>query len=373
MDKFKKKFNLISNANKALSIFWLIAISLSIIGIAFAAAPNPGHNVTEISGGAAQGDLFYGSAVDTLSALAKNTSATRYLSNTGASNNPAWAQIDLTNGVTGILPTANGGTDMAFFTVSGPASTAKTFTFPNANATVLTTNAAVTVAQGGTGLAATADDAVFVGDSTSAVTARALPSCSGATTDKLLYNISTNTFSCGTDQSGGSSTMTTVTTKNASGLGTGANAAVALSSLTAYKVALFNIPYSITVNQLSYNVGAVTTAGTYRICVYNEAGTTKSIDVTDVPTAGLNNVTVGAVTLTPGNYYIAIGCATTCNNTVFMYTSTANTVINTSAVPTDKKEYEGLFTMTSGTCNATINPTAFTGTISHTPVIRLDN
>jgi hypothetical protein len=40
---------------------------------------------------------------------------------------------------------------MAFFTVSGPASTAKTFTFPNANATVLTDNAAVTAAQGGTG------------------------------------------------------------------------------------------------------------------------------------------------------------------------------------------------------------------------------
>jgi len=55
----------------------------------------------------AQGDLLYGSASNALSALAKNTSATRYLSNTGASNNPAWAQVDLTNGVTGVLPAAN--------------------------------------------------------------------------------------------------------------------------------------------------------------------------------------------------------------------------------------------------------------------------
>lgn len=44
--------------------------------------------------------------------------------------------IDLTAKVTGILPTANGGTGMAFFTVAGPASSAKTFTFPNASDTV---------------------------------------------------------------------------------------------------------------------------------------------------------------------------------------------------------------------------------------------
>lgn len=58
----------------------------------------------------AQGDLLYASATDVLSALAKNTSATRYLSNTGASNAPAWAQIDVTNGITGIVPVANLGT-----------------------------------------------------------------------------------------------------------------------------------------------------------------------------------------------------------------------------------------------------------------------
>lgn len=59
----------------------------------------------------AQGDILYGSASNVLSALAKNTSATRYLSNTGTSNNPAWAQVDLSNGVTGQLPLANGGTN----------------------------------------------------------------------------------------------------------------------------------------------------------------------------------------------------------------------------------------------------------------------
>lgn len=58
-----------------------------------------------------QGDLWYGSAAGVISALAKNASSTRYLSNTGASNGPAWAQVDLTSGVTGTLPIANGGTN----------------------------------------------------------------------------------------------------------------------------------------------------------------------------------------------------------------------------------------------------------------------
>jgi hypothetical protein len=67
----------------------------------------------------AQGDILYGSASNTLSALAKNTTATRYLANTGTNNNPAWAQVNLANGVTGTLPTANGGTNLTSFTANG--------------------------------------------------------------------------------------------------------------------------------------------------------------------------------------------------------------------------------------------------------------
>ncbi len=77
--------------------------------------------------------------------------------------------LPLTTGVTGILPVANGGTGMAYFTPAG-ATVARTYTFPDANATVLTNNAAVTVAQGGTGLATLTENSLLVGAGTSNLT-----------------------------------------------------------------------------------------------------------------------------------------------------------------------------------------------------------
>lgn len=55
----------------------------------------------------AQGDIIYASAANTLTALAKSATATRYLANTGTSNSPAWAQVALATGVSGVLPIAN--------------------------------------------------------------------------------------------------------------------------------------------------------------------------------------------------------------------------------------------------------------------------
>ena len=94
-----------------------ITINTTLSGLSFNTS---GSTITlagtlgETSGGTgqstyAQGDLLYSSATNVLSKLAKDTNTTRYLSNTGTSNNPAWAQINLTNGVTGVLPVANGG------------------------------------------------------------------------------------------------------------------------------------------------------------------------------------------------------------------------------------------------------------------------
>ncbi|MFA4818602.1 MAG: hypothetical protein WC621_02045 [Patescibacteria group bacterium] len=65
--------------------------------------------------------------------------------------------IDLAAKVTGILPTANGGTGIAFFTAAGP-TVARVYTFPDAAATILTSNALITLAQGGTGANLTASN-----------------------------------------------------------------------------------------------------------------------------------------------------------------------------------------------------------------------
>jgi hypothetical protein len=67
---------------------------------------------------------------------------------------------------TGILPGANGGTNNGFMAFTGPTTTLKTFTLPNVDATILTSNAAVTVPQGGTGLTTLTANGVLYGNGT---------------------------------------------------------------------------------------------------------------------------------------------------------------------------------------------------------------
>lgn len=75
-----------------------------------------------------QGDILYASAGTTLTKLAKNTNATRYLSNRGGSNNPAWTTINLTNGAEGTLGVLYGGTGRTNLTPYGLAVGASTST-----------------------------------------------------------------------------------------------------------------------------------------------------------------------------------------------------------------------------------------------------
>lgn len=75
-----------------------------------------GTSIDTFGLGAAQGDILYASGADNFVLLNKNTTATRYLANTGTSNNPAWAQVDLSNGITATLAVGNGGTGQTTYT-----------------------------------------------------------------------------------------------------------------------------------------------------------------------------------------------------------------------------------------------------------------
>ncbi len=159
--------------------------------VVHAATPNPGHPWTEVGDGTFQvtgptslrtytlpdtnasiltnynlnqGDLLYADAASSSARLPKDTNATRYLSNTGTNNNPLWALINLANGVTGILTSVNGGTGNGFTKFTGPTTSEKTFTLPDASASVLTSAAAVTVGQGGTGLSSLTSNGVLIGN-----------------------------------------------------------------------------------------------------------------------------------------------------------------------------------------------------------------
>ena len=57
-----------------------------------------------------------------------------------------------------------------------------------------------TIPQGGTGVTSRAANDLVVGTGVNATAAKVLPSCSNATNSKLLFDNSTQTFSCGTDQ-----------------------------------------------------------------------------------------------------------------------------------------------------------------------------
>lgn len=99
--------------------------------------------------------------------------------------------------LTQVIGSAFGGTANGFTKFTGPATSEKTFTLPNASATILTDNALVTVAQGGSGAGTLTG--ILKGNGTSAFTAVTAPSGAlvGTTDTQTLTNkdlTTSNTF-----------------------------------------------------------------------------------------------------------------------------------------------------------------------------------
>lgn len=169
---------------------------------------------------------------------------------------------------------------------------------------------------GGTGVTTTTDDNVLVANG-SAWQSKTLPSCSNATTSKLLYDTSTNTFSCGTDQTGGG--------------GGGAG--------TLYKVTGSNVTNSTTtpatITDLSWNVTSGTEYGFE--CVLLMQGTSTSL-----PRLNING---------PATTHVAF--------TTERFTSTsAQTLLVLQAFSASAQT-----AACTSSCNATILPTKIRGAV----------
>ena len=139
-----------------------------------------GSSIDTFGLGSAQGDLLYASGTDNFVLLPKSTTATRYLANTGSSNNPQWDQIDLANGITGTLPVTNGGTGQTTYTngqllignttgntLTKAALTQGTgITVTNGAGSITLTNAGVTSIAAGTGISVSASTGAVTVSST---------------------------------------------------------------------------------------------------------------------------------------------------------------------------------------------------------------
>lgn len=187
-----------------------IATGLTFIGLVFAVAPNPGHTWSEIGdviltvtqGGTgltsmATGGILYSSSTDTFSRLAP--AAANYVLRSTAANVLEFAalvaadipSLDVAKIATGIFGSARGGTGNGFTAFTGPTTSEKIFTLPNATATILTDNADVTVAQGGTGTNTLTG--LLQGNGTSAFTAIT----NSSTVGQVLRTTGTSTYAWG--------------------------------------------------------------------------------------------------------------------------------------------------------------------------------
>ncbi len=160
------------------------------------------------------------------------------------------------------------------FTVANTQTLNRTYTFPDANATMLTTNATVTVAQGGTGIGTLASNGVLYGNGTGAVQALAVNA--GATL--CLTQTTSGVPTWGACGGGGKVTAIGVTTANgvsgSSSGGTTPNLTITLGAITPTSVNSVVISGSTTPTLAVTGTSSITGANTGD----NSANTTYASD-----------------------------------------------------------------------------------------------
>jgi hypothetical protein len=230
--------------------------------------------------------------------------------------------FDGTANVTGVIGSTYGGTGNGFAKFTGPSASEKTFTLPDASATILTTNTAVTVGQGGTGATTLASNAVLVGNGTSA-----LQSVSPSTSGNVLTSNGTSWVSQA-PAAGASDATTTATGKvqlagDLGGTNTSATAPVIsnlaistgkLADLAVTNAKINDVAASKISGTLLVANGGTGASSTTKNYVFagptsnNGAPGFRALEGSDLPTATfVGDVTGSIYNNTPNSYFLSLG------------------------------------------------------------------
>ncbi len=376
--KIKKIINKIPPDYRNLFISFVVFIgSFLFYSIVFATTPNPGHSWAEVgdgtfqvSGPSTMRTYTFPDADSTI--LSSNSTVTVGEGGTGATTLTGILKGNGTSAfsaVTAPSGTLVGDTDSQTLTnktISKASNTLTGVAGSGANSDITSLSAlstALTVGQGGTGLSTLTANNLLVGNGTSALSFLA-PGTSG----NILQSNGTSWESAAAASVPEVETFLTRNSLQGKALTNLAN------NGTNYKrTTMFSLPAKIVVNKISITATAVGTAGTIGICIYSADGSTLLIDevTPTISAAGSTTVTLASpVTLMPGNYYSATGCATTCNITLNSYTGSSLTGF-TSTPPTGKLAYAGNTFNTVGLCDTPMP--AISGAAVGGTIIRLDN
>ena len=188
-----------------------------------------------------------------------------------------------------IIAAAFGGTGNGFTAFTGPAASTKTFTLPNASATILTDNAAVTAAQGGTGQTSYA-----IGDLLQASASTTLSKLAAVATGNVLISGGVTTVS-----SWGKVGLTT----HVSGTLPVANGGTNLTAVGADVTLLgsngtANIYYAPAITNISAAIG------------FSRASATLNLNIPDADGSFRGTVSTGAQTLAGAKTFTSLLAAT---------------------------------------------------------------
>lgn len=266
--------------------------ALNFAGGGVSCADDPGNSATTCTITGAAGSA-YGTVMDEAVALTSRTSLNFGGAGVTCTDNPGSTRTDCS--IPGGAPTS-----ATYITQTADATLTNEFALSSLGTGYLKTSAGtgvltsqstpIPVADGGTSVSTATDDSVLVGNGTT-FDLKSLPSCSNATASKLLYNVSTNSFSCGTDQT----SSTTITSARATDFTNNTTTynpvfSISVSPSTRYKIhcslaqttaatttaARYQFATDSAFSNVKINVFTQTTATTFRAQTHiaaNSAGT----------------------------------------------------------------------------------------------------